>query len=338
MKIVVLAGGLSYERDVSLSSGAKIANALMTNGHEVICLDVYQSIQLYTSFAEGIRELGQKSYEYQVPKKAPDLAALIKEHGGRTQAIGEHVLDLCQLADVVFLALHGAIGEDGKIQALLDLYEIPYTGSNYAGSYLAMDKLVAKELVAFHDIPTPRWAVYDDHFKPAKYPVVVKPASNGSSIGVEIVEDDEAFSQAVSYIQSINDTALIEEKITGREFAVAILEGQALPVIEIIPNTGFYDYENKYQAGATTEITPAPLEEALTTQMQELALQAHHALRLGSYSRIDFLMNDKQELFFLEANSLPGMTPTSLMPQEAQAAGITYHELCEKIVQLAVKK
>lgn len=336
MNIVVLAGGLSPERDVSLSSGSLIANALIQNGHRVLLVDLYEGLEDAPDFEAAYRRYRQEEYRYTVPASEPDLAGIRAAHGGRAELIGPGVLELCKTADVAFLALHGSIGENGQLQAALDLYGVRYTGTGYEGSLLAMNKLVSKELMRHHGVPTPDWAVRNGGGgqEPPFLPCVVKPVGNGSSIGVSIVESAEDYGAAVAYAKQYEQTLLIEKKISGREFSVGILDGRALPVIEIIPNQGFYDYKNKYQQGFTTEVCPAQISEALTARLQETALAAHRALRLGAYSRVD-LMVQGDEVFCLEANTLPGMTPTSLLPQEAAAAGIPYRELCEKIVGLA---
>lgn len=348
MKVVVLSGGLSPERDVSLSSGCMIANALLDSGYEVVLADVYQGIRqtgedLKTLFVK--KEDGIK-YEYLIPDTVPDLEALVKSNNGRKELIGENILPLCQAADIVFIALHGSMGENGQLQAVLDCYGIAYTGTGYAGCLLAMDKDITKRLLVQEAISTAPW-ITDDvgeitsrRIKEAiGFPCVVKPLCNGSSIGVSFAANDKeltlALCLATDKLSSFGSRkVLIEALIKGREFSVGILNGNALPVIEIIPKEGFYDYKNKYQQGLTTECCPARLPEVLTKKVQSLALKVHDTLHLGTYSRIDFILNDMEEFICLEANTLPGMTPLSLLPQEAKAAGISYEELCKNIVQL----
>lgn len=347
MKIVVLAGGLSMERDVSVSSGSLIANSLLKSGHEVVLVDVYEGIKtekdlskLFLTKENGIQ------YEYIIPDKEPDLAEIMKRNQNHTSMIGENVLSLCQLADVVFIALHGAMGENGKLQATLDNFGIKYTGSDYIGSLLAMDKDLTKRLIKEAGLTTADWLLYHpksgDDAKIKEqigFPCVVKPLSNGSSIGVSIVTNEDELSKALQLASTYESTVLVEKKITGREFSVGILKGKSLPVIEIIPKSGFYDYKNKYQSGLTTEVCPAELNEELTTKLQSIALQIHNLLRLGSYSRIDFILSEEDNEFYcLEANTLPGMTPNSLIPQEALATGISYDELCEIIAFAALEK
>ena len=331
MKITVLAGGRSPERDVSLSSASKIARALIEKGHEVCVIDLCCGIEdiddfVFTSVADDIKE-------YAVSANAPDFK---KEAFGKAD-IGANVIEACKRADIVFLALHGDVGENGKVQALLSVNGIRYTGSDQDGCLLSMDKNLAKILVSAHNIRTANWCVNVKDTS-VGFPCVVKPSNGGSSIGVSVANDFAQLNTALNLAKKYDDDILIEEKIDGREFSVGILNGKALPVIEIAPLSGFYDYKNKYQAGLTTETCPADIPFYIAEQMQELALRIHKILHLKFYSRIDFIMNAKNEIYFLEANSLPGMTPTSLLPQEAAADGISYGELCDMIAQNALLK
>ena len=338
MKIVVLAGGLSDERDVSLSSGSQIANALISKGHQVLLMDLYLGYKGCANFDQAYAKYGREEYQYKVPNVAPDLQQLIRENDHRENEIGEQVIPICQTADIVFLGLHGGIGENGKLQAFLDLNGIHYTGSGYKGSLLAMDKIVSKEIMANNGIKTPKWSVVNRYLSETiKAPAVVKPNDNGSSIGVKIAENQTELEAAIEMAKQYSDTILIEEKIIGREFSVGVLGEQVLPIIELIPKQGFYDYENKYQAGATEEITPAHLDDTLTQKMQAIALKVFRLLDLKVYGRIDFLLDDKNQIYCIEANSLPGMTPTSLLPQEAEVVGINYEALCQQIVDLSLQ-
>lgn len=348
MKIVVLAGGLSPERDVSLSSGSLIANALRQKGHRVLLLDVYEGISDQPDFDRLFRDHTGEPYTYNVPEKEPDLEELKRRNGNPASLIGPNVLMLCQSSDVVFVALHGAMGENGQLQAVFDTLGIRYTGTGYTGSLLGMDKDISKKLMKQTGIPTAEWnvlnveksdssTVIDEILRTIGLPCVIKPLSAGSSVGVSIVKDLEALEEALVYAGKVEKNILVEKMIPGREFSVGILDGTALPVIEIIPKQGFYDYKNKYQAGAALEICPARLSETETQKVQSLALRVHHELRLGAYSRIDFILSEAGEFVCLEANTLPGMTPTSLLPQEALAVGISYPELCDRIVHLALK-
>jgi D-alanine-D-alanine ligase len=337
MRIVVLAGGLSPERDVSLSSGSLIANALIENGHDVLLLDLYLGTQSHDSKSLFLNKNSKKRYSYIVPAEEPDLEKLKRETGNGESLIGKNVIETCKAADIVFISLHGSIGENGQLQAVFDSFGIRYTGTGYIGSLLAMDKDISKKLMSTNQIKTADWKTYNINqpnacdFTDVTYPCVVKPCSCGSSVGVTIVETPEEFQKAIEYARIYEDIILVEDKIVGREFSVGIFNGAALPVIEIIPKTGFYDYKHKYQSGITEEVCPAKINNALTQKIQSAGLSVHKALRLGFYSRIDFILDHENELYCLEANTLPGMTPTSLLPQEAKVAGISYNELCEKI-------
>lgn len=343
MKVVVLAGGLSPERDVSLSSGSLIANALIENGHNVLLLDLYKGIESEGSLEHlFVDPENALKYNYLVSNQEPDLALLKLEMNMGNVLIGKNVIELCRLADLVFIALHGDVGENGKLQAIFDAYDIHYTGTGYIGSLLAMDKDISKKIMMNEKVLTPNWILWNTKDSNISqivdaigFPCVVKPCSCGSSVGVSIVNNANDLLDAISVAGKYEDTLLIEEMIVGREFSVGILDNKPLPIIEIIPKEGFYDYKNKYQQGFSKEICPAELSENETFKMQTLALQVHHRLRLGDYSRIDFIMCKDGSMFCLEANTLPGMTPTSLLPQEAASVGISYNELCEKIVEMA---
>ena len=344
MKIVVIAGGLSPERDVSLSSGSMIANALIENGHSVCLLDLYEGVRnefesLFFDEASG------KRYYYDVPPREPDLRQLVEESGNDKSLIGPNVIAICQTADLAFLALHGDIGENGKLQAIFDVFGVKYTGTGYKGSLLAMDKDVAKQLMVRHDILTPEWILTDagsaslaEDIAAIGFPCVLKPCGCGSSVGVTILNDSGGLAAAAEYVKKYEKYAIIEKKITGREFSVGILGGAALPAIEIIPNQGFYDYQNKYQKGFTKEVCPAEIPDEAMARLKDTALRVHEVLNLGDYSRIDFMMDTDGRLYCLEANTLPGMTPTSLLPQEAAAIGISYAGLCERIAELALER
>lgn len=341
MKVVVLAGGISTERDVSLSSGRMIYQALKKNGHQAILLDVYLGYTkedvdtVFDKEEDWTKEIGA------IGEKNPDIAAIkALRPDGDKNFFGPNVIALCQAADVVFMALHGENGENGKIQACFDLMGIRYTGTDYVSSALCMDKGLAKELFAYHGIPTPkgiRLRKGEADAKTVPFPCVVKSCCGGSSVGVCIAHDEAEYEAALQEGFRYDEEVIIEQYIKGREFSVGVMDGKALPVIEIAPLTGFYDYKNKYQAGSTVETCPAQLSEEKTKEMQHLAEQVFKVLRLKNYARMDFMMNEAEELFCLEANTLPGMTPTSLLPQEAQAIGISFEELCEKIMATAMR-
>lgn len=348
MKIVVLAGGISTERDVSILSGSKIAEALRSKGHRVVTLDPYLG---YEEPLDDIDSLFDSNYDFTenavISREAPDLEAVRASRKGKdTGYFGEHVIDICRAADITFLGLHGGEGEDGSVQAALSLLGIRFTGSDHLGAAIAMHKGVTKGIFLNSGVPTPVSRLYKREFLREGYldswkefPCVVKPCSAGSSVGVRIVEDKDSFIDAMHEAFRYDSDVLVEEYIKGREFSVGVLGGKALPVIEIIPpEDGFYDYVNKYQAGKTTELCPAPLEADITAAMQREAEHAYDVLRLDAYARIDFLLDEKDNFYCLEANTLPGMTPISLLPQEAKAAGIDYPDLCEKIIELSLNK
>lgn len=260
MNIVVLAGGLSTERDVSLKTGETVAKALRENGHQVILLDVFMGYGEKEENLAGIFERGEEvSVRVSgIAETAPDLAkvrAMRKDQSDNF--FGPNVIALCQMADVVFLALHGENGEDGRIQAAFDLFGIRYTGSDYLGSALAMDKGLAKQIFRMNGIPTPNGISLkrgEDAKSVAELgltlPCVVKPCRGGSSIGVSIVHTEDAFATALAEAFRLEDELIVEEFIEGREFSVGVIDGEPLPVIEIAPVEGFYDYKNKYKAGS----------------------------------------------------------------------------------------
>ena len=348
MKVVVLAGGISTERDVSLSSGTMIYRALKKRGHQAILLDVYLGYEWVPS-AEGetIDSIFDRDKDWaetlgSIAEENPDIE-LIKamRPDGEKNFFGPNVIAICQAADVVFMALHGENGENGKIQACFDLMGITYTGTDYVSSALSMDKGLSKELFAYHGVPTPagiRLRKGQKQEKTVPFPCIVKACCGGSSVGVSIAFKAEEYEKALQEAFLYDDEVIVEQYIEGREFSVGVMDGRALPIIEIAPLQGFYDYKNKYQPGSTIETCPAQLSEEKTKEIQDYAEQAFRALRLKNYARMDFMMNKAGEVFCLEANTLPGMTPTSLLPQEAAAEGVSFEELCEKIMSTALIK
>lgn len=341
MKIVVLAGGLSDERNVSLSSGCKVCAALRERGHQAALIDMYLGSE---QAPEALFCAPIPAELTKIGRQAPDLAAVrASRSGGGDSLFGPGVLEACRMADVVFLGLHGACGEDGRVQAAFELMGIPYTGAGHLGSAIAMDKDLTKKLIAPLGVATPRWELvrYTQDDIPAlaarlEVPCVVKPAASGSSIGVSIVYRREELSGALAGALAYGGVCVVEQYIAGREIQVGILEDKALPSIEIIPKAGFYDYENKYQPGAAEEITPAPIPAQWEQRLGEVALTVFRALGLSVYARADFIVTGDGVPWFLEINTLPGMTPTSLLPQEAAAAGIGYGELCERIIKASL--
>lgn len=341
MKVVVLAGGISTERDVSLSSGAKIYKALKRNGHQAVLLDVYlgyadeDADNIFDKEEDWAKELGG------IAEKNPDIEQVkAMRPDGDKNFFGPNVIFICQAADVVFMALHGENGENGKIQACFDLMGIRYTGTDYVSSAICMDKGLTKDIFACYGIPTPqgiRLKKGEKQEKTVTFPCIVKACCGGSSVGVSIAWKEEEYESALQEAFQYDDEVVIEQYIKGREFSVGVMDGKALPVIEIAPLVGFYDYKNKYQAGSAVETCPAEISEEKTKEMQGYAEKAFVALRLKNYARMDFMMSEQGEIYCLEANTLPGMTPTSLLPQEAAAVGINYEQLCEKIMEAALR-
>lgn len=348
MKIVVLAGGLSTERDVSFKTGEMVTKALRENGHQVILLDVFMG---YSDKEEDLTGIFDRAEAVSVkvaaiPETAPDLEKVKAQRKDQSDNFfGSNVIELCRMADIVFMALHGENGENGKIQAAFDLFGIRYTGTGYLGSALAMNKGMAKQLFLENGIPTPRGTSLKRGEDAAKietcgihFPCVVKPCSGGSSIGVSIVHDKAEYEQALKEAFRWENELVIEEYVKGREFSVGVIDFQALPIIEIAPVEGFYDYKNKYKAGSTVETCPAELSEQITKEMQGYAEKVAEVLGLNTYSRTDFLLDAEDHIFCLEANTLPGMTPTSLLPQEAKVTGVDFNQLCEKLIESSMRK
>lgn len=341
MNIVVLAGGLSTERNVSLTTGAKVQNALVQNGHHAILADVFMGYKLSGSIEEEFEKATKGAQIEKISEVVPDLEAVKKSRGTNPDVFfGENIIELCSYADVVFMALHGENGENGRLQAAFDLMGIKYTGSGYLGCAVSMHKNLTKQIFKAFGVPTPEGRMITKGEKASfgdfnSNKLVVKTCCGGSSIGVYIVENEKEFDKALEGAFALEDEVLVEEFICGREFSVGVLGGEALPAIEIIPKEGFYDYKNKYQADATIEICPAEITKGQSDKMLSAAVKAFNALGLKGYARMDFLLDENDNVYCLEANSLPGMTPTSLLPQEAAAVGISYNELCEKIISLA---
>ena len=329
MKIAVLLGGTSTEREVSLASGLGVIKALRERGHDVRAIDTARGF---------VPEEGEVQLLPEGIHAAPpaDTAATLSPI---------QLVEIPELrsAELAFLALHGGAGEDGTIQALLELAGIPYTGSGPLGSGIAMDKDVTKRLLRDAQVPTLPWRVarapgftYDaDTIEDLiGFPLIVKPSRQGSSVGMTVVTDPGQLKAAVEEASRYDTEVMIERYARGRELTVGILGDQALPPVEIRPKKGIYDYESKYTAGMTEYLCPAPLEEEMVAQVQAYALRAFRVLKLRGYARIDFILA-REQLFCLEANTLPGMTATSLLPKGAAATGIDYPELCDRIARLA---
>ena len=330
MKIAVLFGGTSQERDVSIASAAQIIPALRGLGHDVISVDTV------TGRLTG--EAEKKMLTSGVGPEPPSTTALANMRESAL-ALTSNASDIRDV-DVVFLALHGGAGEDGRVQAVLDLAGMAYTGSNHIASATAMDKDLSKRLFRACGVPTADWlmapVLAHDVADSLGWPVVVKPNKQGSTVGLSIVREPEALAPALELADRYDDEVMIERFVPGRELTVGILEGEALPVGEIITKAGIFDYQAKYQKGGAQEVFPAELSESQTLELQELAVRAHKALKLGIYSRIDFRMDPDGSFWCLEANSLPGMTAASLLPQAAKVAGIEFPKLVERICRAAL--
>jgi D-alanine-D-alanine ligase len=332
MKIAVVFGGKSAERDVSIASGAQVFKSLKEQGHEVIAIDTALGI---LGPAEEKQLLASRVKP--IPPKT-DALALVRS-GISELTSSPRFADL----DVLFLALHGGVGEDGTLQAILDVAGIPYTGSRHMPSAYAMDKDVAKRMFYVAGIPTPDWIMAPcsekDVTERLGFPVIVKPNKQGSTVGLTVVKNPAKLSFAIDEAFRYDDEAMVEAFISGRELTVGILEDQPLAVGEIIPVRGdVFDYQSKYQEGGAQEIFPANLTLEQTRTVQELGLRAHIALKLQDYSRVDFRMDENGRIWCLEANSLPGLTATSLLPRSAAAVGVSFPELCERICRLAIQR
>ena len=342
MKIVVLAGGTSTERDVSIVSGTGICNGLRAKGHQAILVDVFCGVETVDWADPFPREYDVEAASAYIKSFNPHIEQLKKM---RKDFFGPNVLELCKKADFVFLGLHGANGEDGRIQAAFDLMGIKYTGTGYLSSAMAMDKGVTKWMFQMKGVPVPGGVTMKRHTRKEDlaelglaFPVVVKTCCGGSSIGVYIVKDQEEYMKALDAAFVYEEEVVVEEFIQGTEYTVAVVDGKAYPVVQIVPCQGFYDYENKYKPGAVKETCPAPISSELTRRLQDYAVQGYRALGLESYARLDFIVTDDEKIYCLEANTLPGMTPTSLIPQEAAVLGMDYPTLCEELIRVSEKK
>lgn len=349
MKIIVLAGGYSNERDVSLNSGANICKALRERGHQAYLLDAFMGIECAYDKLEELFDIpdGGLGIAADIQITEPDLDALWASRPGDSLSyLGPNVIELCSMADITFMALHGSLGENGKLQATFDVLGIRYTGPNSLGCALSMNKGVAKELFKMQGVPTPDGTHVlrkDKDISLAELglhlPVIVKPCSGGSSIGIFIVHTEEEYVHAMKTSFQKEEEVVIEPYIDGREYACGIFDRKALPLVEIIPKDGVFDYINKYQLGGASELCPAQsLDASQTAQIQAAGEKAFAALRLDVYSRADFIVdNHTGEFYCMEVNSLPGMTSASLLPKAAKAAGYDYGEFCELIIQKSIE-
>jgi D-alanine-D-alanine ligase len=340
MKISVLMGGTSSERDVSLASGLRVAEALRAKGHEVTTVDTARGALP----REEERAMLAASAVQKEPPSQEELDRMKADTLRQLQAI----LPLVQDADVVFLTLHGGYGEDGTVQAFLDMAGVPYTGSGHLASALAMDKDLSQQLFRREGVSTAEWMmveraggasaeVMQEAIATLGLPLIVKPSKQGSTVGLSVVKEPSALEPAIREAFRYDDEVMLERFIAGRELTVGVLGGEALPVGEIIPKHEIYDYECKYTAGMAEEVFPADLTAGEREAVQGQALKAFRALKLRGCARIDFRMSEDGAFFCLEANTLPGMTGTSLIPQAAAAAGMDFPTFCDRVARLALE-
>jgi D-alanine-D-alanine ligase len=325
MRVVVLMGGPSSEREISLRTGAAVSGALERLGHEVVRIDPSPA-----GFSRG---------------GASDVPGLVSAEAGPGAPGFLAFLALAEVrgCDAAFVALHGEVGEDGKIQAALDLAGLPYTGSGARASALAMDKDKSKQIFRGHGIPTPEWLSYSAAGAPDRgemeaiggFPVVVKPNDQGSTIGLTVVQDPDKLSDAFVGACEYSDEVVIESYVPGRELTVSVLDGEALPIVEIIPEGGLYDYERKYTKGCSKYVVPAELDPDLALQIQDLGLRAFESLGCRGFGRVDFRLSPEGMPYCLEVNTVPGMTETSLVPMAAGAVGVDFDMLVERILASA---
>jgi D-alanine-D-alanine ligase len=329
MKIAVLFGGTSEERNVSIASAAQIIPVLRKLGHDVFAVDTATG-RLPPADEQKLLTAGV----------APEPPSTQEIAGMRGRALSPAAFDI-RSTDVVFLALHGGAGEDGRIQSMLDLAGLAYTGSNHIASAAAMDKDMSKRLFRSADVPTADWLMSPTTAEAVAaklgWPVVVKPNKQGSTVGLTVVRAAAQLAAAIERAHAFDSEVMIEKFIPGREFTVGILDGVALPVGEIIAPGEVFDYQAKYQAGGAREVFPADIPATESSVLQQYALRAHAVLKLGAYSRVDFRRDAAGKFWCLEVNSLPGMTATSLLPQAAKAAGIDFPTLLERICKGAVQ-
>jgi D-alanine-D-alanine ligase len=322
MKVAVLMGGTSSEREISLRTGRGIAAALRALGHEALSVDAATGRMLPPGEEE----------------RAPAAALTPVAGTGLLQA------DALRDAEVVLIALHGGAGENGTLQALLELAGKPYTGSGVMASAVAMNKAMSKRLFEHAGIPTPAWVLVQAGSPPKAidatalggYPLVVKPNEEGSTVGLSIVGDPASLPDALRLAAEHGPDVLIERYIAGRELTVALLGEEPLPIVEIRPKSGFYDYESKYTAGRSEYFCPADLEETLARQVVDLSLRAARVIDCRGVSRVDFRLGEDGVPYCLEINTIPGMTPTSLVPMAAKARGLTYEQVVQRMLDLAL--
>lgn len=332
MKVAVLFGGTSMERDVSIASGSQVITALREAGHDVVAVDT----------ATGVldREAEERLLVSGVAPAPPEAAALdLLRTGDVANITRAPELDG---VDVFFLALHGGAGEDGTLQELLDLVGIPYTGSGRVASAVAMDKDLSKRLFRYAGIDTPAWLMAPATIAAVRecvgFPAVVKPSKQGSTVGLTVVREPGDLAAAIVEAYRFDDEVMIESFVPGREITVPILGAEPLPPGEIITKREIFDYECKYQPGMAEEVFPADLTDNQAALVRRIALEAHQALKLAGFSRVDFRLDPDGTFWCFEANTLPGMTAASLFPKGAAAAGIPFPELCDRLCRLAIEE
>ncbi|PYP40246.1 MAG: D-alanine--D-alanine ligase [Gemmatimonadetes bacterium] len=330
MRVTVLTGGATAERAVAFASASQLVTALRGRNHTVQVVDLAGGV---------LDEPAERELLGGAVGLTPPAVDALAERERRMLSEGLAELAAVRDADVLFLAVHGGALEGGTLQAVLDVIGVPYTGSGPLASALAMDKDLSKRLFRAAGVPVPAWFMApvepDDVTTALGWPVIVKPSKQGSSVGMTLVKKAQDLGNAVKLAARYDDEVMAEQFIPGRELTVGVLGEVPLPVGEIVPKHELFDYETKYTPGMSEETFPARIDTLLARQLQEYALMAHRAVKLSGYSRIDFRVSPDGDIFCLEANSLPGMTRTSLYPQAAQAAGIPFPELCERIAGLA---
>ena len=330
MRVTVLTGGATAERAVAFASASQIVAALRSRGHDVSVVDTAGGL---------LDERGEREVLGGTVGATPPAVDQLAAREQRMLSEGLAELPAVRDADVLFLAVHGGQLEGGTLQAVLDVIGVPYTGSGPLASALAMDKDLSKRLFRATGVPVPAWFMVpvapEDVTTALGWPVIIKPSKQGSSVGLTLVKKAQDLGNAVKLAARYDDEVMAEQFIPGRELTVGVLGDVPLPVGEIVPKHELFDYETKYTPGMSEETFPARIETLLARQLQEYAVMAHRALKLTGYSRVDFRVTPEGDIFCLEANSLPGMTRTSLFPQAAQAAGIPFPELCERVARLA---
>lgn len=338
MKIGVFLGGCSMERNVSLASGRAVGDALKEAGHLVKLID-----PALGSDQSQLNSILQ-NFSVSTPVTLNELSKFLPSN--IIQTINSSLLDGL---DLIFLALHGNWGEDGKIQSLLEMKQIPYTGSKVMASALTMDKSMTKIIMRHHNIATGNWFMvqsqnYNLNFitekikKEFSFPLVVKPNDQGSTVGLTIVEGEIEIAAAILLASKFGSSIMVEEFIPGRELTVTVVGSEAFPIIEIKPKDGFYDYTHKYTKGMTQYICPAEIDQNLTLKIQAEALKLFQVTGCSGFARVDFRLKSDNTFYCLEINTLPGMTATSLVPKSAAAKGITFPELCDKIAKDALSE